>query len=117
MAAPILFRNPTIVSGDPDQAPFVANVLVEDGLIKTIKEGLDVEGATVVESEGFILCPGFIDMHAHSDLYLLSHPDHEPKISQGCTVSHTPARRRRSAVRAAVSEPRVLRPLPITPLH
>ncbi len=28
-------------------------------------------------------------MHAHSDLYLLTNPSHEAKITQGCTVSLT----------------------------
>jgi hypothetical protein len=28
-------------------------------------------------------------MHAHSDLYLLTNPDHEAKITQGCTVRHS----------------------------
>lgn len=30
--------------------------------------------------------PGFIDMHAHSDLAVLSDPEHLGKLSQGCTV-------------------------------
>ena len=33
-----------------------------------------------------MLSPGFIDMHAHSDLQLLTHPAHYAKISQGVTT-------------------------------
>ena len=33
-----------------------------------------------------MLAPGFIDMHAHSDLRLLTDPGHFPKISQGVTT-------------------------------
>ena len=33
-----------------------------------------------------VLSPGFIDMHAHSDLQLLTHPAHYAKISQGVTT-------------------------------
>lgn len=33
-----------------------------------------------------MLAPGFIDMHAHSDLHLLTEPGHFPKISQGITT-------------------------------
>ena len=33
-----------------------------------------------------MLSPGFVDMHAHSDLQILSTPDHYAKISQGVTT-------------------------------
>lgn len=45
-------------------------------------------GARIIDcqDEKYVLCPGFIDMHAHSDLSLLHTPDHEAKISQGVTT-------------------------------
>lgn len=30
--------------------------------------------------------PGFVNPHSHTDLYLLAHPQHEPKIRQGVTT-------------------------------
>jgi N-acyl-D-aspartate/D-glutamate deacylase len=92
----ILFRGATVVDGDEGVQPYEADVLVEAGLIARIDptsalDKADVaptpEGVRVIDAEGFYLSPGFIDMHAHSDLYLLSHPEHAPKITQGCTVS------------------------------
>ena len=88
----ILFISATIVPGD-DSAPYVSDVLLSNGLIARINPSLhsstspQLKNATRVDAKGHILCPGFIDLHAHSDLYLLTSPDHEPKISQGCTVS------------------------------
>nr|ODO04039.1 D-aminoacylase [Cryptococcus depauperatus CBS 7855] len=87
----VLFLSPTVVSGDEEARPFVADVLVAGGLVACIAEpgtlrhtvGKDVRR---VEARGYILCPGFIDLHAHSDLYLLTHPAHKAKISQGCTT-------------------------------
>ena len=32
------------------------------------------------------MCPGFIDMHAHSGLVILAEPRHEPKVRQGVTT-------------------------------
>ena len=32
------------------------------------------------------MCPGFIDMHSHSDMAILSNPRHEAKVSQGVTT-------------------------------
>ena len=88
----ILFLSPTIISGDPithdpSTQPYVADVLISSGIISQI--GPDIlapSGARRIDARGHYLSPGFIDMHAHSDLYLLTHPAHEPKISQGCTV-------------------------------
>jgi len=91
----ILFLSATVIPGD-DTPSYIADVLVSDGLIARITtpgttmsehedEGYDTR---LIDAKGFWLTPGFIDMHAHSDLYLLTHPEHEAKISQGCTVSH-----------------------------
>ncbi|WP_051716930.1 N-acyl-D-amino-acid deacylase family protein [Streptomyces megasporus] len=43
-------------------------------------------GRRVVEADGLVLAPGFIDMHAHSDLALLRDPDHRAKVAQGVTL-------------------------------
>ncbi|MGV9856973.1 amidohydrolase family protein, partial [Streptomyces sp. NPDC003442] len=40
----------------------------------------------MVEADGLALAPGFIDMHAHSDLALLRDPDHSAKAAQGVTL-------------------------------
>ncbi|NKI41970.1 N-acyl-D-amino-acid deacylase family protein [Streptomyces physcomitrii] len=42
--------------------------------------------ARVLDAEGLVLAPGFIDMHAHSDLALLRDPDHSAKAAQGVTL-------------------------------
>ncbi|WWD16951.1 hypothetical protein CI109_101383 [Kwoniella shandongensis] len=91
----ILFLSPTVMSGDPSIPPYKADILISGGLIQRIappgslslslSRG-QLDGVRQIEAEGWVLSPGFIDMHAHSDLYLLTHPDHEAKISQGCTT-------------------------------
>lgn len=83
----ILFLSPTIITGDETTPPFIADVLVQEGLVARIAPDISAPDARTVDARGHVLCPGFIDMHAHSDLYLLTHPEHEAKISQGCTVS------------------------------
>jgi N-acyl-D-amino-acid deacylase len=40
----------------------------------------------VIDATGRVVCPGFIDMHAHSGLVLLAEPHHEPKVHQGITT-------------------------------
>lgn len=40
----------------------------------------------VIDAEDRVLCPGFIDMHAHSDLSVISEPAQAMKIAQGVTT-------------------------------
>ncbi|KAK7757590.1 hypothetical protein SLS62_000605 [Diatrype stigma] len=92
----ILFVGVTVVDGSGDTAGYVADVLVRDGLIKSIRrdqaesesDSARQQGARVVDGESgrWTLSPGFIDMHAHSDLSLLHTPEHLAKITQGVTT-------------------------------
>jgi N-acyl-D-amino-acid deacylase len=40
----------------------------------------------VIDARNKIVAPGFIDLHSHSGLTLLSEPRHEPKVRQGITT-------------------------------
>jgi N-acyl-D-amino-acid deacylase len=46
----------------------------------------DVEARHRIDAMGRIVCPGFIDFHAHSGLVILAEPRHEPKVHQGVTT-------------------------------
>src|SRR5215470_13543842 len=39
-----------------------------------------------IDASGLFLAPGFVDMHAHSDVQLLAQPAWEVKLAQGVTV-------------------------------
>ena len=39
----------------------------------------------VIDVSGFLVAPGFVDMHSHSDLSLLAEPTAEAKVMQGVT--------------------------------
>lgn len=39
-----------------------------------------------IDATGQVICPGFIDMHSHSDVMILANPKHEAKIMQGVTT-------------------------------
>lgn len=39
-----------------------------------------------VDVSGLVVAPGFIDMHAHSDLAVLADPQHSAKVAQGVTL-------------------------------
>lgn len=70
------------VSSTKNQVVSVSPALADDKVVNLAKTA----GARVINAQGFALSPGFIDMHAHSDLSLLHTPLHEAKISQGVTT-------------------------------
>ena len=86
MAADLLISDALVVDGSGDPA-YAADVTVADGRIAGIHPvGQGAAADRVVDAGGRVLSPGFIDMHAHSDLQLLVNPDHTAKVSQGVTL-------------------------------
>ncbi|MET9407328.1 D-aminoacylase [Streptomyces sp. NPDC002935] len=78
---------------DGSGAPtYRADVAVKGGrIVAIVKEAAAAgcqrpRGTREVDAEGLVLSPGFIDMHAHSDLALLRDPDHSAKAAQGVTL-------------------------------
>ncbi|MGA5821630.1 N-acyl-D-amino-acid deacylase family protein [Kitasatospora sp. NPDC094028] len=77
-----VFTGATVVDGTG--APrYRADVRIAGGLIVEI--GPRLGGPCAVDADGLVLAPGFIDMHAHSDLALLLEPEHPAKVTQGVT--------------------------------
>jgi N-acyl-D-amino-acid deacylase len=79
----IVFKGARVVDGTGAPA-YRADVGVRDGRIAEI--GDRVDGGRVVDADGRVLAPGFIDMHSHSDIQVLARPDHLAKVSQGVTT-------------------------------
>ncbi len=66
---------------------FEASIGVSGDTIQLLRGNTSaVEATKVIEARGLAVCPGFIDMHAHSTMAILSDPHHEPKIRQGVTT-------------------------------
>lgn len=84
--AEVCFRGATVVDGTGTPR-YRADVRVADGRIAEIaRDRSAVATGRVVDADGLVLAPGFIDMHAHSDLALLTDPEHLAKVSQGVTL-------------------------------
>jgi N-acyl-D-amino-acid deacylase len=85
MVADLLIRSATIYDGE--NPPYVGDVAVVGDAIRAVAKELTVEGAKeTINAHGLILCPGFIDMHAHSGLRPFADASLYPKIAQGFTV-------------------------------
>ena len=63
----LLLKNATIYP-QTDDAPFVGDVLCEDGKIVKIGADLSAEGAQVMDLTGLHLLPGLVDSHSHAGL-------------------------------------------------
>lgn len=60
----ILLRNGRVV--DPSQnVDQVLDILIEDGRITALKPNLGGPDAEILECEGLVIAPGFVDMHVH----------------------------------------------------
>ncbi|HSX98643.1 MAG TPA: D-aminoacylase [Streptomyces sp.] len=87
----LVLRDAEVVDGSGDPS-YRADVVVADGRITTIVKEAAAAGCQrpraqrEIDAEGLVLAPGFIDMHAHSDLALLRDPEHTAKAAQGVTL-------------------------------
>ncbi|MEV7865651.1 D-aminoacylase [Streptomyces sp. NPDC088124] len=88
----LVIRDARVIDGTGG-ASYRADVTVDAGRITGIRRASDggprtprPTGARVLDAAGLALSPGFIDMHAHSDLALLRDPDHSAKAAQGVTL-------------------------------
>ncbi|MEZ0091171.1 amidohydrolase family protein [Streptacidiphilus sp. EB129] len=87
---PLLLRGALVVDGTGG-APYRADTLVgADGRIAAIHRETDPgprpTAPQAVDADGLALTPGFVDMHSHSDLALLTDADHLAKTAQGVTL-------------------------------
>ncbi len=80
--------NATIVDG-LNNASFLGHVVIENGRIMSVEEGRRMEPGddpNVIDLDGLVLAPGFIDIHNHSDRAITRQPQAEALISQGLTT-------------------------------
>lgn len=85
MTFDLIIRNGRVIDGLGNPW-FRADVGVSRGRIAAVGR-LDASNAeTLIDAREKIVCPGFIDVHNHSDLILLREPDHTPKVAQGITT-------------------------------
>jgi N-acyl-D-amino-acid deacylase len=66
---------------------FRASVGIDGDTVAILRGDVsNVESARVIDATDRVVCPGFIDFHAHSGLMILHQPRHEPKVHQGVTT-------------------------------
>jgi N-acyl-D-amino-acid deacylase len=85
MALDILLQGGFVVDGTGSPGTTV-DVGIRDGKIADVGQLGHATAARRVDCCGQVVCPGFIDMHAHSDLTIFVAPDAASKVHQGVTT-------------------------------
>lgn len=79
-------RGATVIDGSGSPGT-KTDVVVIDGRIAEVGRILKGnERGRIIDATDLTLSPGFIDMHAHSDLAVISDPEHLAKVTQGVTL-------------------------------
>ena len=85
MGYDLVIKNGHVIDGT-GRPRFKANVYVEEEKISKISSDGPEFGEKVIDAEGMIVCPGFVDMHSHSDLTIFGNRRAESLIRQGATT-------------------------------
>ncbi|HEV7900143.1 MAG TPA: D-aminoacylase [Planosporangium sp.] len=63
-----------------------ADVAVAGGRVEAVGDLAGRPADRTLDAAGHVVCPGFVDVHGHSDLTLLSGPEAHSKVRQGVTT-------------------------------
>lgn len=81
----LIIRNAQVIDGS-GEPPMRADIAIQAGKIAALGSLEYAESLAVLDAQGLILAPGFIDVHTHDDLQVIRAPEMLPKISQGITT-------------------------------
>jgi N-acyl-D-amino-acid deacylase len=81
----LLIKNGTIIDGS-DSPSYLSTLAIKNGKIEWIGTSIDINGAKVIDASNLVVCPGFIDIHSHTDATIMINPRAESKIRQGITT-------------------------------
>lgn len=62
--ASLLIKGGRVLSPE-DKLDGVFDVLLENGVIRNIAPDLDMDAGDTLDAQGLVVCPGFVDIHAH----------------------------------------------------
>ncbi|HWR39167.1 MAG TPA: D-aminoacylase [Patescibacteria group bacterium] len=84
----ILIRGGMVIDGTGGPGS-KTEIAIDDGVITAVAPAIDQTGRTVLEADGLVVAPGFIDLHSHTDGSLFANPLSDSKLSQGVTTEVT----------------------------
>lgn len=86
MSYDIIIKNGRIIDGTGNPY-YHAEMGIKDGEIEKIRPKLKFEAVKEIDASGLVVCPGFIDIHSHTDLILPFYRKMDSAIRQGITTT------------------------------
>ena len=80
-----IIRDVVILDGTGAEG-FEGSVRIADGVITEVGTVKALDGDRVIDGDGLVLAPGFIDTHSHADEEIADKPDAVAAVSQGITT-------------------------------
>ncbi|HOB30161.1 MAG TPA: D-aminoacylase [Bacillota bacterium] len=86
----LIVRGGLVVDGT-GKAGYLADIGIEDGKIAVIDRSMTLNAETEreIDANGLVVCPGFIDIHSHSDRSVVRDPGSGSSLVQGITTEVT----------------------------
>ena len=81
-----IIRNAQVVDGSGQRPPFAADVGIAADRIAAVDDLSAASAGDEIDANGLSLCPGFIDVHVHSEIALLGGRDQMACTYQGVTT-------------------------------
>ena len=81
----VLIRGGMVADGTGNPV-YPADIAIEGDEITAVEPLPGATAKRVIDATGKIVCPGFIDVHSHSDVTILANPTAESTIRQGVTT-------------------------------
>ena len=73
-----------IVDGTGEREPFIADIGIQGDCIAAIGDLGQAETSQRISVEGQVVCPGFVDVHVHSEIALLGGRESVRCCQSGC---------------------------------
>lgn len=80
----LIVRNVEVFDGSGAK-PYISCLGIVAGKIVAISQDIQDSSQTVLDGTGLSLCPGFIDVHSHSDILIANEKTPLSRLSQGIT--------------------------------
>jgi N-acyl-D-amino-acid deacylase len=81
----VIVRNGKVIDGSGN-GWYNADIGIKDEKIERISRTILNKGNRIIDAKGLVVCPGFINVHSHSDRTILAHNNAENCVTMGLTT-------------------------------